>query len=104
MQLILVFLAVSLVSGCLTTTERMNVADLQYYRTDCGQKASQIAFLESQMSTSDERAIAYFNTATLFGSLREMFAGTYDQKRSLMTREYDAIARTLIWELRTQCS
>lgn len=95
-------LALSL-TGCLSTTHRMDIYDLRYMQVDCSNKHAQIRFLQTQMSTPMDRLKAASNTRGLFGGLISAMNGTYSQQRALEQREYDAIAKRLIWEIRTTC-
>lgn len=95
-------LALSL-SGCLSTTHRMDIYDLRYMQPDCANKEAQIRFLQTQMSTPEDRMKAALHTRGLLGGLVGAMNGTYTQQRALEQREYDAIAKRLIWELRTSC-
>jgi len=90
-------------SGCMTTTHRMSYNDLKYMQPDCANKESQIRFLETQMTTPWDRALAYSATSSLSGTVLSMMDDTYEQKVHINNREYDAVAKRLIWELRTQC-
>ena len=90
-------------SGCLTTTHRMDIYDLRYMQPDCANKEAQIRFLKTQMSTPEDRLKAAMNTRGLFSGLMGALNGTYTQQRAIEQREYDAIAKRLIWELRTTC-
>ena len=83
----LVFLA--LVSGC--ATQRMDINDLSAYKVDCANKDAQIRFLESQITTPNDR-------------LASMFMFDRQQAASMSNREYDAVAKKLIWDLKTHCS
>jgi hypothetical protein len=91
----------ALTSGC-AVTQRMDINDLSRMKIDCANKDAQIRFLESQMTTSDERVSAALgmNTAS---ELWAHMNGKKTQSRSMLDREYDAAAKMLIWDLRTYC-
>lgn len=95
-----VFLAV-LASGC-AVTQRMAINDLNRMQVDCANKDAQIKFLESQLTTPDERMAAALGM-NLFSELAANAKGEKSQFRSMVDREYDAIAKKLIWDLRTYC-
>ena len=78
----------------------MSVDDLNYYQIDCSKRDEQIAFLKSQMSTVDDRLSSVFNTASLVGQIGTRIDGSYDQHQAIRNREYDAIARVKIDQLR----
>lgn len=90
-------------SGCFTTQHRMDVYDLKYMKVDCANKEAQIRFLETQMSTPWERTLAGNNAYSLLGSLSTMMGGSYEQHKAVADRQYDAIAKRLIWEIRSSC-
>jgi len=81
----------------------MDVDDLNYYQIDCAKKYEQLAFLETQLVTSDERALARTGISGLGGAIMSSLDGTYRTKRAVSNREYEAIVKRLIWELRTTC-
>ena len=88
-------------SGC-AVTQRMNINDLNRMTVDCANKDAQIRFLESQMTTPNDR----FAAALGMNAVSEAWAqmnGQKTQARSMLDREYDAIAKKLIWDLRTHC-
>lgn len=102
-KIALVSLAALMLSGCLTTQHRMDLWDLKYMKPDCNNKAAQIHFLETQLSTPWERALAANNTHSMFGAIRGMMNGSYDHDKAIESRQYDAVAKRLIWEIRTTC-
>jgi hypothetical protein len=93
----LVVTLATLVSGC-ATTKRMDFQDLNYYKIDCANKEAQIRFLETQLSTPNERVVAKFT-----GGLLSVLDGTYHEKERIVNRSYDAVARGLLWDIRTYC-
>lgn len=103
MKKVFAVLAIFSLIGC-TTTHRMDVYDLKYMQADCANKEAQIKFLETQMTTPWDRSLSASNTRGIYGTVRTIFEGTYDQHRAVEDRQYDAIAKRLIWELRTTCS
>ena len=88
-------------SGC-AVTQRMNINDLNRMTVDCANKDAQIRFLETQMTTSNDR----FAAALGMNAVSETWAqmnGQKSQARSMLDREYDTVAKKLIWDLRTHC-
>ena len=81
-------LLVALMSGC--ATMKMDIQDLNTFQIDCANKDAQIRFLESQLSTPNSR-------------LASAFSFDRSQRAAVNNREYDAVAKTLIWQLKTQC-
>ncbi len=96
-KVVVVLTLAALVTGC-ATTKRMDYRDLSAYKIDCANKAAQIQFLETQLTTPNER-VAAFATRGIFS----IFDGTYHEKNRIMDRSYDAIARGLLWDIRTYC-
>ena len=99
--LVAVIVMAVLSSGC-AVTQRMAINDLGRMKVDCANKDAQIRFLESQMTTPDERMAA----ALGMNVFSELFANAHGEKtqfRSMVDREYDALAKRLIWDLRTHC-
>jgi hypothetical protein len=90
--------ASTMLSGCFATTKRMDFQDLNYYKIDCANKAAQIRFLESQLSVPHERAASSATTG-----LVSIFDGSYQEKVRISNRSYDAVARGLLWDIRTYC-
>ena len=82
-------LSLALMSGC--ATQRMDINDLSEYKMDCANKDAQIKFLESQLTTPNDR-------------IASMFMFDRQQARAMTNREYDAVAKKLIWDLKTKCS
>ena len=52
----LALLALVGITGC-TTTSHMNVVDLNYYQIDCNRREEQMAFLQRQMPTRNDRLV-----------------------------------------------
>jgi len=90
-------------SGCLTTTHRMNINDLYAMEPDCANKEAQIRFLETQMTTQMDRLSATYNTTGMMSGLISALNGTYTQHKAMANREYDAAAKRLIWRLYSEC-
>ena len=100
--LVMLGMALSL-SGCLTTTHRMHIDALRYMKADCANKQAQISFLESQMTTPVDRLTSLYNMSGMMGILTMKADGSYEQNEAIRSREYDSVAKRLIWELRTNC-
>ena len=88
-------------SGC-AVTQRMNINDLNRMTVDCANKDAQIRFLETQMTTPNERLAAAIGMNAVSEAWAQM-NGQKTQARSMLDREYDAIAKKLIWDLRSHC-
>lgn len=88
-KLTLPLILLTLMSGC--ATQRMDINDLSTYKVDCANKDAQIRFLESQITTPNDR-------------LASMFMFDRQQASAMTNREYDAVAKKLIWDLKTHCS
>jgi len=89
MKKISVLAIAALLAGC--ATQRMDIADLNTYQIDCANKDAQIRFLESQLTTPNSR-------------LASMFMLDRQQAKAMTERQYDAIAKTKIWDIKTYCS
>lgn len=97
-------LMVSLIAlGACTTTHRMDINDLRWMQADCSNKQAQISFLETQMTTPMDRLASISNMTGVFGILSMKSDGSYEQHKAIANREYDSVAKRLIWELRTNC-
>jgi hypothetical protein len=101
--LIAVFLLVILTAGCAAPVKKTNYDDLNYFRIDCRQKSEQIRFLESQMPTRDEYMLAGLTVTSIIGYVLSQFNGTYEEKRHIYDRSYQAVIRSILWDLRTYC-
>ena len=88
-KLTLPLVLLALMSGC--ATQRMDINDLSTFQVDCANKDAQIRFLESQLTTPNDR-------------LATMFMLDRQQAKAMTNREYDAVAKKLIWDLKTHCS
>lgn len=99
--LAIIVLAVGL-SAC-STTHRMDIYDMRYMQADCANKEAQIRFLETQMTSPMDRVSSLSNFAGILGLLSMKSDGSAGQHRAIVDREYDSIAKRLIWELRTNC-
>ena len=95
-------ISVLVLAGC-ATRQRMDYNDLNRMKVDCKNKAAQEQFLKTQLTTPNERFISGLGLTSLSGSLMQMFNGTYEDNKRIFTRKYDAVAKTLLWELRTSC-
>lgn len=80
--------ALALLAGC--ATQRMDIADLDTYRIDCANKDAQIRFLESQITTPNSR-------------LASMFMFDRQQANAMTERQYDAVVKAKIWDLKSHC-
>ena len=71
-------------------TPRMDIMDLNTFQIDCANKDAQIRFLESQLTTPNSR-------------LASLFSPNVVQNKVIHERQYDAVAKKLIWDLKTHC-
>ena len=90
---ILAAVCAAMLSGC-ATTQRMDFQDLNNYKVDCANKEAQIRFLESQLTTRDDQWKALFSLGNLTND---------PQIRHVKDRSYNAVARTILWDIRTYC-
>jgi outer membrane murein-binding lipoprotein Lpp len=89
-------------AGC-ASSQRMDIADLNYYQIDCSKYEEQRDFLKSQMTTSTDRLASLFNTASLVGQIASRMDGTYSQHEATRDRRYDAVAKVLLSRLNRTC-
>lgn len=98
------FLALSLLllASC-ADPHRMGADDLRYYKINCAQKNEQLAFLETQLVSNDERTLTAMSISGWGGAIMSSLDGSYENKRAISNREHEAIIKRLMWELRTTC-
>jgi len=101
MNRLLALLIAVFVGGC-ASTQRMGIDDLNRFQIDCNNKDAQIRFLQSQLTTSDERVMAVFRI-NLLTELSYVLNGTQSENTRIASGQYDSIARTLIWKLESYC-
>ncbi len=91
-----------LLSAC-ATKRRMDIDDLKFYQIDCNNKEAQLQFLHTQLPTQTDRLLATFKMTGIGGLVSMKMDGSYKETKAIMSREYDAVAKRLIWELRQNC-
>jgi hypothetical protein len=94
--------AATLLTGCATSVQRMDIDDLNHMKPDCANKEAQIKFLESQIPTQNERMAAVFTT-NIISEFAAALKGKKSEETLIMDRSYDSAAKGLIWYLRTNC-
>ena len=102
MKLALSVLLMSTLVGC-ASSQRMDIADLDYYQIDCSKYKEQHAFLRSQMTTSADKLSSMFNTSSILGQIGTRIDGTYDQHEATRGRRYDAVVRLKLDQLNRNC-
>ena len=98
----LVLLASLSLVGC-ASSQRMDIADFDHYKLDCSKYEEQRAFLESQMSNTNDRVVAAFSTGSTLTQIFSAMNGTYDQHKAIHGRRYDAVARVQLRDLNERC-
>ena len=98
----LVLLASLYLVGC-ASSQRMDIADFDHYKLDCSKYEEQRAFLESQMSNTNDRVVAAFSTGSTLTQIFSAMNGTYDQHKAIHGRRYDAVARVQLRDLNERC-
>ena len=91
----------ALVAGC-AFNPRMNYDDLNTFKIDCSKKYEQIAFLESQLPTQNER----FGAALTRGLITELpahFRGEKSEHSRLVDGDYGFVIRFQISALERHC-
>jgi len=102
MKEIIPALSVALLVAACATNPRMDFDDLNTFRIDCARKYEQIALLESQMPTPNERMVAAL-TRNVVSEFWAHVAGKPSEQTRIINREYDAVIRVSIHQLRSQC-
>lgn len=90
------------VAGC-TTTSQMNVVDLNYYQIDCARREEQLAFLQRQMPTRQDRLVNGLRMTSVVGNVVSATDGTYYEERATFDRRQEAIARLIIYQIQAYC-
>lgn len=98
----LVLLASLSLVGC-ASSQRMDIADFDHYQLDCSKYEEQRAFLESQMSNTNDRVVAAFSTGSTLTQIFSAMNGTFDQHKAMHGRRYDAVARVQLRNLNERC-
>lgn len=98
----LVLLASLSLVGC-ASSQRMDIADFDHYKLDCSKYEEQRAFLESQMSNTNDRVVAAFSTGSTLTQIFSAMNGTFDQHKAIHGRRYDAVARVQLRDLNERC-
>ena len=98
----LVLLSSLVLVGC-ASSQRMDIADLDYYQIDCSKYEEQQAFLRSQMTSPVDKLNSVFNTSSIWGQLGTRMEGTYGQHEATNSRRYDAVARVKLRTLNERC-
>ena len=102
MKLVSSILVASALVGC-ASSQRMDIADLDYYQIDCSKYEEQHAFLRSQMTSRSDKLSSMFNTASLLGQIGTRMDGTYDQHEATRNRRYDAVVKVQLRALNERC-
>lgn len=98
----LALLALVGAAGC-TTTSHMNVVDLNYYQIDCNRREEQMAFLQRQMPTRNDRLINGFRMTSVTGVAMSATDGTFYEERATFDRRQEAIARLIMYQIQAYC-
>ena len=96
-------LCVSLLVGCATpisTERRATLDELNRMQLDCPNRDLQIAWLERQLKINDH---AIGSQTGAIGTAGAMINGTYDERKAVYERDWNARARSIIWQLRSSC-
>ena len=107
MKKILAIAVIAALSGCATTNsllgQRMSYQDLNTFQIDCTKKYEQIAFLQAQMPTQNQRFAALFTMSPLLTELPAHFRGEVTENRRLVDGDYGFVIRSLISSLERHC-
>lgn len=99
---LLAVLSLVLVTGC-TTTSKMNIVDLNHYKIDCARKEEQLAFLQRQFPSEQDRWTNAFRMTSVVGTAMSVNDGTYLEERATFDNRQQAVARYLIYQIRNNC-
>ena len=102
MKRVLPILTALALVGC-ASSQRMDIADLDYFQIDCSKYEEQKAFLKSQLTTPADRMASLFNTASIMGQIGTRMDGTYDQHEATRSRRYDAVVKLHLRNLNERC-
>jgi hypothetical protein len=102
MNKLLAALIVTVLSAGCATNPRLAFDDLNTFRIDCAKKYEQMAFLESQMPTPNERMVAAL-TRNLIGEFRAALDGKPSEQSRILNREYDAVIKVSLYQLQSYC-
>ncbi len=91
-----------LLTAC-STPAKMDIVDLNYYQIDCNRREEQLAFLQRQMTTSNERLVNGLRMTSPLAVAGSILSGTYEQERATYDRRNDAAARLLIHQINSYC-
>lgn len=98
----LAILSLIAVTGC-TTTSKMDIADLSHFKIDCSRKEEQLAFLERQFSSQQDKFVNAFRVTSIVGTAASMHDGTYTEERAMYENYHSAVARNLIFKIKSSC-
>jgi len=96
------FLSAIALAGC-STASRMNIVDLNHYVIDCNKRDEQLAFLQRQMPTRNERYSNAMQMTSPVGTISSIANGTYAEDRATFDRKQEATARVIIYQIEAYC-
>lgn len=102
MKTLLFTVAVLTLTGC-TTAAKMDVEDLNYFRVDCSKRNDQLAFLERQIPSRDDRFVNSMRMTSPVGVIVSAFNGTYHEDYAMLNDRQQNITRTLIYQIKSHC-
>ncbi len=88
-----------LLAGCVTT-QSIDVKTLAATEIDCANKEAQIRYFQAQITPAQERAAGALGMTSVSELLADWNA---EKTQTGKDRQYTAIGKRKIWELRTQC-
>lgn len=102
MKLAAVILSLAVVSGC-TTTSKMNIVDLNYFKIDCNNQEEQLAFLRKQAPSQQDRMANALRITSTTGTLMSLSDRTYDEERATFDGRQEAVAKLLVYQIQNHC-
>ena len=78
----ILYTAILILSGCMTTEARWSTEDLHNFKTDCSDPHQQ-AMLESQRVSDNDYMVNGLLVSSLTGTILSVFDGTYEERRKI---------------------
>lgn len=103
MRLVLAISLLALAGCSTTTTSKMDVVDLNRFQIDCKYRDEQIAFLQGQIPTVNDRWRNALRITSPVASAVSIADGTYYEERAMFDRRQEHIAKNLIRTIHDWC-
>ena len=106
MKRLLAITVVAALTGCAANPmlgQRMSYQDLNTFQIDCSKKYEQIAFLQSQMPTQNQRWLGALTMGAFTTELPAHFRGEKSENARLVSDDYGFVIRAQISDLERHC-